>query len=112
MHNWLRRHMVEALLTVGWAASGALIYWWIDAMGLLAGIATGTLAALMFRGKTAAQVRMAYAHGYHAGYHAGDDIECFGPDCELLTMTQQRLDEIDALATVYAGSGPFPVVRQ
>ena len=108
MRKIARNGQVEIVLAVGWIAAAATIYWWIDAAGILVGVAASTIAVLLFTRKEAGRVRTAHAHGYHAG----SDVECFGPDCELLTATVERMTQVAALATADGVEfDPFPAAR-
>lgn len=97
---------VYALMLGGIAASAAVIYWWIDAMGLLLGMFTATLVVLLVLGDDHRE-QVATVQGYHAGYHAGADIECFGPDCELLAMTRERMAQLTEVASAGVGFDPY-----
>lgn len=113
MRGSVNRTIIHSLLALGALAAFAIIYWWVDAVGLLLGILVATAAILHFIREEVPRPREGYLHGYHAGYHAGADVECFGPDCAVLSQTRRRMAEVTELATSgVAAVDPFPAALQ
>lgn len=88
------RKVVYGLLVTGALAAFAVIYWWIDAIGLLLGIVDATAAVIIVTGFRAASSRTVFTFGYHAGYHGANGEPCLGPSCPVLEIAEARVAQL------------------